>query len=162
MDFKKLPTNSKKLLDEILNASNPTEMLCEKFDKANRKENDELRAIIRELREEGYINIRWAGNKPYNVIINNVARTYNERLAEVEKQEAKQHAVFINNNSINIGSNNKISNSQITHNMSNKSDNKNFAEKHPVLIGIITGIIAGFILLFSFWKDVIAWIERIL
>ena len=30
MNFKKLPNNSKKLLDEILTSSNPVEMLCER------------------------------------------------------------------------------------------------------------------------------------
>lgn len=158
MNFKKLPNNSKKLLDEILTSSNPVEMLCERFKKANRQEDNELRAILRELRQEGYINIRWADNKPYNVIINNSARTYNECLAKEEKQNGKQHTVYINN-SINIGDNNKISKSQISYKTHTESSKKNFVEKHPILISIITGIITGFILLFSFWENIVTWIE---
>ena len=80
MDFKKLPLNSHKLLDEILQADNPSEMLCSKFKGLAHREDEELRGIIRELREEGYINVKWADNLPYWVSINNSARTYNERL----------------------------------------------------------------------------------
>lgn len=155
MDFKKLSSNSKKLLDEILIADNPAEMLCEKFDKAKGQEDDELRAILRELRENGYINIHWADNKPYYVIINNSARTYDERLAEFEKQQT----VYINDNSINIGDNNKIKSSQIAHHINKNTDEKNFAEKHPIIVSLITGLITGIILLFSFWDRIINWIE---
>ncbi|MBQ8010093.1 MAG: hypothetical protein IJ265_00885 [Oscillospiraceae bacterium] len=159
MNFKKLPDNSKKLLDEILTTGNPSELLCEKFKKANRQEDDELRAVLRELYEEGYIIVRWADNKPYHVIINNSARTYNERLAEEEKRNSNKYDICINNNSINIGDNNKISNSQIAHSTNTDSAKKNFVEKHPVFISIITGIVTGFFLLFSFWEKIVEWIE---
>ena len=85
MNFIKLPSNSKKLLDDILQADNPTEMLSSRFDDISAKEDAELRGIIRELRESGYINVNWADNKPYLVTINNSARTYEEQLAEYEK-----------------------------------------------------------------------------
>ena len=84
MEFKKLPSNSKKLLDEILQADNSVQMLCERFESASRKEDEELRGILKELREEGLVNVSWASNKPYCVNISNSARTYNERLAEYE------------------------------------------------------------------------------
>ena len=155
MDFKRLSSNSKKLLDEILIANNPVEMLCEKFDKANKNETEVLRAILRELHENGYIKIQWADNKPYNVNINNSAGTYDECLAEFEKQQT----ILINNNSINIGNNNKIKNSQIAHNIYKNTDEKNFAEKHPIIVSLITGLITGFILLFSFWDKIVNWIE---
>lgn len=86
MDLKKLPLNSKKLLDEILQAERPSEMLCNKFKGLSHREDEELRGIIRELREEGYINVKWADNLPYWVSINNSARTYNERLEEYEME----------------------------------------------------------------------------
>lgn len=155
MAFKRLPSNSKELLDEILIANNPVEMLCEKIDKANKQETEELRAILCELHENGYINIQWADNKPYNVNINNSARTYDECLAEFEKQQT----VYINNNSINIGDNNKINNSQIAHHINKNTNEKNFAEKHPIIVSLITGLITGIILLFSFWDKIINWIE---
>ena len=78
MEFKKLPLNSKKLLDELLQADNPTEMLCKRFENLTYKEDEVLRGIIKELRENGYINVSWANNVPYHVTINNSARTYNE------------------------------------------------------------------------------------
>lgn len=53
MEFKKLPSNSKKILDEILQADNPVQMLCERFEGASRKGDEELRSILKELREEG-------------------------------------------------------------------------------------------------------------
>lgn len=89
MDFKKLPSNSEKLLMEILCAENPAQVLCSRFENATQQEYDELRGIIRELRQEGYIDVKWADNVPYFVTFNNSARTYNERLAEYMAQRAK-------------------------------------------------------------------------
>ena len=71
MEFKKLPSNSKKLLDEILQADNSVQMLCEWFESASRKEDEEIRGILKELREEGFVNVSWASNKPYHIDISN-------------------------------------------------------------------------------------------
>ncbi len=71
MEFKKLPSNSKKLLDEILQADNSVQMLCERFESASRKEDEEIRGILKELREEGFVNVSWASNKPYHIDISN-------------------------------------------------------------------------------------------
>ena len=68
MTFKKLPQNSKHLLDEIIAADNPADMLAKRFDGSTNSEDAELRSIIRELREEGFINVRWADNVPYFVM----------------------------------------------------------------------------------------------
>lgn len=86
MSFTKLPANSRKLLLELVQADNPTQMLCTRFDKSSQKESEALRGILRKLREEGYINIDWAGNRPYRVVLNNSARTYEEQRAEYEAQ----------------------------------------------------------------------------
>ena len=75
MSFKRLPQNSKQLLDEIIAADNPADMLAKRFDGLTNSEDAELRSIIRELREEGFINVQWADNVPYFVTINNSART---------------------------------------------------------------------------------------
>lgn len=64
MSFKRLPRNSKQLLDEIIAADNPADMLAKRFDGLTNSEDAELRSIIRELREEGFINVRWADNVP--------------------------------------------------------------------------------------------------
>ena len=90
MDFKKLPSNSEKLLLEILCAENPVQVLCSRFENATQQEDDELRGIIRELRQEGYIDVKWANDVPYFVTFNNSARTYSERLAEYVAQRARQ------------------------------------------------------------------------
>lgn len=60
MGFKKLPLNSEKLLHKIICTDNPVQVLCRLFEKASPKEDDELRGIIRELQQEGYIDIKWA------------------------------------------------------------------------------------------------------
>lgn len=85
--FRKLPSNSRKLLQEILNADNPTQMLGERFENCSDNEDDELRSLIRELAQEGYIRIpAWGDDVPLSVEINNSARTYSEREAEYERQ----------------------------------------------------------------------------
>lgn len=88
MDFKKLPSNSEKLLREIVCADNPVQVLCARFENASRKEDTELRGIIRELHQEGYIDVMWADNVPYFVTINNSARVYEEQLTEFKAQKS--------------------------------------------------------------------------
>lgn len=103
MDFKKLPSNSKKLLDEILQADDPCDMLCKRFEGISHKQDEELRSLIRELCEGGYINVKWADGVPYYVTINNSARTYNEQLAEYEEEKRMRNSKMPN--IINYGDN---------------------------------------------------------
>ena len=84
--FTKLPSNSEKLLNELVQANNPTELLCEKVKAVTGKDEEELMGIIRELRQESYIDVKWADDLPYIVTLNNSARTYNEQFAEYERQ----------------------------------------------------------------------------
>lgn len=84
--FKKLPTNSKNLLQKILDADNPSAMLQESLQNCSIKEDDQLRSMIKELIDEDYIKVFWADNIPWQVSINNSARTYSEREAEYERQ----------------------------------------------------------------------------
>lgn len=84
--FTKLPSNSEKLLYELVQADNPTEVLCKKVKAATGKDEEELFGIIKELRQEGYIDVKWADDLPYIVTLNNSARTYSEQLAEYERQ----------------------------------------------------------------------------
>ena len=51
--FQKLPSNSQKLLDDILVADNPVEMLENRFKMCTNSEDDELRGVIGELEEKG-------------------------------------------------------------------------------------------------------------
>lgn len=83
--FQKLPSNSKKLLDDILASDNPARMLSARFQNCSFREDEELRGMLRELREKGYIVTYWGDNVPARVIINNSARTYEEQLAEYER-----------------------------------------------------------------------------
>lgn len=166
MDFKKLPSGSKVVLDEILQSDNPVQMLSERFEGASRKEYEELRGILNELREEGFINVSWASDKPYLVNINDSARNYNEHLAEYEKK-MQERALYnigtINNKNINIGNGNKISNSKIVNEITQdlNEEKKTFFEKHPVICSFLISLVAGVIALFSFWTDIIKWIEGV-
>ncbi|MCR5636146.1 MAG: toll/interleukin-1 receptor domain-containing protein [Clostridiales bacterium] len=86
MSFYKLPSNSEQLLGELVVAENPSKYLYNKYKNANSKEQDILRGIIKELRENGYIDVIWADSCPVRVNLNNSARTYQEQLAEYERQ----------------------------------------------------------------------------
>lgn len=66
--------------------------------------------------------------------------------------------------SIHIGNNNKISQSTFVSNLENinkKEDKKNFFEKHPLLLAITGGVIVSTLMLFSFWENIIKFIESI-
>ena len=90
MGFNRLPTNSEKLLLEIVSTDNPAQLLCSLFNKASSREDSELRGIIRELRQEGYIDVKWADNVPYIVILNNTARTYKNGLLNMKHKKRFQ------------------------------------------------------------------------
>lgn len=70
--------------------------------------------------------------------------------------------------SIKIGNNNKIIDSNICDNIKidsstkdiKSNSKKNFYEEHPIICGLLISLAAGFILLFSFWNNIIDWIER--
>lgn len=166
MSFNKLPSNTKELLDEIINAKNPTQYLSDRFDSATATEDDELRSLLRELKDGGYITIpMWAGNKPYHVVINNAARTYDERLAEHEKERAAVQNITYNitDKSVTIGNGNKIKDSTIAGEIDNSSVNtpekKSFFVDRPVLSAIIAGVIVAFVMMFSFWEKIVDFIE---
>ena len=164
MGFQKLPSNSKALLDALVNADNPTQVLCERWDRAIGAEMDELKGIISELCQLGYLNVQYAGNKPYRVSLTNSARTYSERLAEYEEEKARQGTTYIVDHSVRIGDHNRINRSNIAGRMQNQPDSnasakKKFSEKHPILLSVIVGLATGFVLLFSFWQDIVKWIE---
>ena len=162
MLFNKLPSNTERLLDEIIAAENPTQYLSDRFDVATSTEDDELRCLLRELKEGGYITIMWAENKPYRVVINNAARTYNERLAEYEAERvAVQNITYnITDQSLTIGNGNKIKGSTVAGKIENNTpEKKSLFADHPVLSAVIAGVIVAFIMMFSFWDKLVSWIE---
>lgn len=66
--------------------------------------------------------------------------------------------------SIEIGNNNKIKNSIIAEKMSKNSEEKKktFYDRHPAICGFIISLAAGIVLLFSFWEQIIGFIEGVL
>lgn len=66
--------------------------------------------------------------------------------------------------SVKIGDGNKIKNSTIAGSiMTNENEKKKgFCEKHPIICGLLISLTAGIILLFSFWQNVVKWIEGVL
>ena len=63
--------------------------------------------------------------------------------------------------SIKIGNHNKISNSIIAEesNVSKDPAGKRNSQQHPIIYGIIIAVVAGFILMFSFWDKIRLFIE---
>lgn len=98
--FEKLPSNTKKLLDDILQSDNPSKFLREYYEEAKEKEKDIRREIIHELIEKRFIDVKWADNAPYYVTIHNSARTFEEQLNEYECERIKtRNKVFISHRS---------------------------------------------------------------
>lgn len=65
---------------------------------------------------------------------------------------------------IKIGDKNKINNSHIGDVNGSPGGNepkKGFVEKHPVLTSALVSLVIGFILLFSFWKPIVKWVENL-
>ena len=65
---------------------------------------------------------------------------------------------------IKIGDKNKIKGSIIgeQNNIGTETQKEDrFFQKHPVITALLTSFVIGFLLLFSFWKDVISYIENI-
>lgn len=66
--------------------------------------------------------------------------------------------------SIKIGDNNKIKNSIIIEKNNSKTDNKekiSFANRHPILIGIVCSIIASIIMMFPLWDNIVELIKKL-
>lgn len=158
-----LSKDAKSLLCELIAADNPTQYLCDRFTDLSFSEDEKLRRLIRELKDEGFIDIPlWADNLPYHVSINGAAYAYNE------EQSVQGHAssvTIINDNSINIGDNNIIRKSligkmegEVEKTTSNKQP---FHKRHPWITAIVASLIAGLILMFSFWDKIVAFLEGV-
>lgn len=66
--------------------------------------------------------------------------------------------------SIHIRNNNNISQSTFFSNSDNinqKEDKRNFLEKLPLLLAVTGGVFVSAIMLFSFWENIIKFIEGI-
>lgn len=83
----KLSSNSKRLLVDLIQSYNPTQLLCDRIKLVTNIGEDELHAMISELQREGVINVTWANGLPYHVTLSNLARTYVEQTATSERQK---------------------------------------------------------------------------
>ena len=156
-----LTKDAKSLLSELIAADNPTRYLCERFAGLSSSDDDKLRRLIRELIEKGFINIPlWADNLPYHVSINSAAYDLNE---EQSVQGQASSVTIIHDNSIKIGDNNIIRKSHIGKMEAEKAtaNKQPFHQRHPWITAIVASLIAGFILLFSFWGRIIAFFDGV-
>jgi len=158
MSFEPVSPSARIILSEIVSANNPAKYLCEKYDLLTKKEKEKLRTDLNELINQDYLRVKWANNKPYQVIVTDSGRGYEEKLIEYEKSKNREPTT-----SVIIGDNNKISNSIIAGNISSSEamKKKTFFERHPVICGLLISLFAGIVLLFSFWTKIIEFIERL-
>lgn len=166
MDFEILSPNAKQLLNEILQSDNPTQFVCYKLENLPAKEADKFKISLKELSQKNFISIKWANNKPYLVFISDSARAYNDEFLKHEKQamlDGDNGGKIVYNN-IHIGNGNKISKSNISINSNKEHTNpsfkkQSFYDKHPAICSLLISLVAGIVLLFSFWKKIIEFIE---
>lgn len=106
--FYKLPSNSRKLLNEILESDEPAEMLAERFEGCNSKEDSKLRAIIGELSEKGLIKVFWADDVPDYIEISNSGRTYFEKEDDYIKNQHESFGTTVNIGTLNATGSNVV------------------------------------------------------
>ena len=80
--FQKAPSNSQKLLDEIISSENSVSLLRDKLKKASPQQDRELRGILRELQESGYLTIFWANNEQTEEYIADFVAMFEEKLGK--------------------------------------------------------------------------------
>lgn len=102
-----IPKNSMELLQQLLEQDNPVEYMQFLFKDLEHKADSRLRAMMRDLKEKGYIITSWAGNVPLTIEFNEKAYTVNE-----EGRSEMQNGTYIINNITNGNANiNSIDNS---------------------------------------------------
>lgn len=109
------PQNSIDLLHQLLDQENPVEYVQYLFKDVDYKTDNRLRAMMRDLRERGYINTAWANDMPYIIEFNEKAYTIDE-----EEKTVLTKGTYIVNNITNGNANiNSIDNSVRNINESN-------------------------------------------
>jgi len=73
------PKNSKELLKQLLEKDNPEEYMEYLFDGLDTKMDSRLRAMMRDLKEDGYLHTFWASNVPYLIEFNEKAYNFDEK-----------------------------------------------------------------------------------
>lgn len=111
-----IPKNSIDLLRRLLEEDNPVEYMRSLFKESDNKSDGRLRAMMRDLKEKGYIITSWADNVPYYIEFNERAYTVNE-----ENRGEMQNGTYIINNITNGNANinstdNSVRNTNIKNN----------------------------------------------
>ena len=111
-----IPKNSMDLLRQLLGEDNPVEYMRYLFKESDNKSDSRLRAMMRDLKEKGYIITSWADNVPYYIEFNERAYTVNE-----ENRGEMQNGTYIINNITNGNANinstdNSVRNTNISYN----------------------------------------------
>lgn len=109
------PKNSMDLLHQLLDQDNPVEYMQYLFEGLDNKLDNRLRAMMRDLREKGYIETSWADDLPYII-------EFNEKAYKVDEENAMEmkNGTYIVNNITNGNANiNSIDNSVRNVNITN-------------------------------------------
>ena len=110
------PKNSMDLLHQLLEQDNPVEYMQHLFESLDYKSDSRLRAMMRDLKEKGYIITSWAGNVPYIIEFNEKAYTIDEE-GITEMKSGTYIINNITNGNANINSiDNSVRNIHITNN----------------------------------------------
>lgn len=86
MESKGLSLDSEKLLYEIVDAINPTQMLGNLFKDVAPEAKSGLRRLVKELQQYGYIDVVWADNVPCMVTLKSLAEKSKEQFVASKKQ----------------------------------------------------------------------------
>ncbi len=110
------PKNSRELLHQLLDHDKPVEYMKYLFKDLDYKSDSRLRAMMRDLREKGYIETLWADNVPYTIDFNEKAYAVDE-----EGITEMKNGTYIINNIINGNANinstdNSVRNTSISYN----------------------------------------------
>lgn len=72
------PRNSKELLKQLLEHDNPVEYMQYLFKDLDSNSDARLRAMMKDLKESGYISTLWGSGVPYHIVFNEKAYSFNE------------------------------------------------------------------------------------
>lgn len=93
MNYCELSPDGEKLLQEILALQAGKEKNDDhwnaRFDSLSCAEDDLLRSVFKELRENGYINVQWAGDIPYYLSVTVDGKNYFENKKKAKKEAAR-------------------------------------------------------------------------
>lgn len=110
------PKNSKELLKQLLEKDNPVEYMGYLFDDLDARTDSRLRAMMRDLKEKGYISTFWASDVPYIIEFNEKAYNFDD----IEMASKGTSIVYNNYNITNGNANiNSMDNSVRTINITN-------------------------------------------